>query len=163
MGITLLPSSTSHSTQTPTQPIGLLRCLAAQVYDALLVTTLLIAATALAIALLALLGGSEQFAETNPLSGNPWFTLYLLVIAAGFFVGFWTHGGQTLGMRAWHIRVCHQAGGPVHPARALLRFFGALLSWASLGLGYLWMVVDSQGLSWHDRISGTRLEHYRRR
>jgi uncharacterized RDD family membrane protein YckC len=32
-----------------------------------------------------------------------------------------------------------------------------LLSWLPLGLGFLWMLVDSQGRAWHDRLSGTRV------
>ena len=33
----------------------------------------------------------------------------------------------------------------------------AWLSLLALGLGYLWVWIDPQGLSWHDRLSGTRL------
>jgi uncharacterized RDD family membrane protein YckC len=83
--------------------------------------------------------------------------LYLLGICAAFFVWFWVHGGQTLGMRAWRLRLVSHAGGSVAPRRAILRFFGALLSLACLGLGFAWMLFDREGLAWHDRLSKTRL------
>jgi uncharacterized RDD family membrane protein YckC len=33
----------------------------------------------------------------------------------------------------------------------------ALLSISCGGLGYLWALVDKERLTWHDRISGTRV------
>lgn len=84
------------------------------------------------------------------------FRSYLLVVAALFFVGFWTRG-ETLGMRAWRLRILGPASEPPGPGRALLRFFAALLSWSALGLGFLWVLVDRDRLAWHDRLSGTRL------
>jgi len=150
-------------TSAPKTPVGLLRVLAAQLYDLLLVFGLWICATAVAVGALVLLTGGESFSTTNPLAGSPWFRLYLLLVTMAFFVGFWSTGGQTLGMRAWQIRLCRRTGGAVSPPRALLRFATAGLSWLALGLGYLWMLLDREGLSWHDRLSGTCLEYHRRR
>lgn len=82
---------------------------------------------------------------------------YLLAICAGFFVWFWVHGGQTLGMRAWHIRLVADDGSVVSRRQAILRFFAALLSLAGLGLGFLWVLFDRDGLAWHDRLTGTRV------
>jgi uncharacterized RDD family membrane protein YckC len=45
-------------------------------------------------------------------------------------------------------------------ARASLRFFAAVLSLIPLGLGFWWQVWDKDGLTWHDRLSGTRLRFY---
>jgi len=151
------------STEKPVQRVGLARVLAAQLYDALLVLALLICATGLVVGVMALLGAGARFEDGNPLVAHPLFQLYLGLVMMGFFLGFWLRGGQTLGMRAWQIRLRDRRGEPVRPAQALARFLGALLSWLSLGLGYLWMLLDREGLSWHDRLSGTRLEHHRRR
>ncbi len=74
-----------------------------------------------------------------------------------FFAGFWTHGGQTLGMRAWRIRLVGRGGGRVSWGQATLRFFAAIVSWLALGLGFLWALVDRERHAWHDRCSGTRL------
>jgi len=82
---------------------------------------------------------------------------YLLATCLLFFTWFWTHGGQTLGMRAWRLKVVSTGGGPVRVQSAVIRFFGAILSWVPLGLGYLWILFDSNKLAWHDRLSATRL------
>ena len=85
--------------------------------------------------------------------------LYLLVVAFAFFGGFWTHGGQTIGMRAWRVRVVDVAGKTIGWRAALTRFLVAMLSWAAIGAGFWWSLFDREGLTWHDRISGTRLVH----
>ena len=43
------------------------------------------------------------------------------------------------------------------PREAFWRAFGYLVSSAALMLGFVWALVDSEGLTWHDRISGTFL------
>jgi uncharacterized RDD family membrane protein YckC len=83
--------------------------------------------------------------------------VYLLAVCFLFFGGFWVHGGQTLGMRAWRLRVACPDGSPVTWRSALIRFFAAILSWAALGLGFLWILLDKQQLAWHDRLSNSRL------
>ncbi|MGD1104323.1 MAG: hypothetical protein ABSA59_19915, partial [Terriglobia bacterium] len=35
------------------------------------------------------------------------------------------------------------------------RAFGVLVSLSALMLGFVWACVDSDGLTWHDRMSGT--------
>ena len=43
---------------------------------------------------------------------------------------------------------------------ASIRFFAAILSWIPLGLGFWWQLRDKDGLTWHDRLSGTRVRYY---
>ncbi|MGB5613384.1 MAG: RDD family protein, partial [Sedimenticolaceae bacterium] len=76
---------------------------------------------------------------------------------AAFFSWFWTHGGQTLGMRAWRLKLLDSEGDPVTLKLSLIRLGAALLSALPLGLGYLWVLIDRDGLAWHDRLSRTRL------
>lgn len=83
--------------------------------------------------------------------------IYCLLAPLIFFVGFWTHGGQTLGMRAWRIRVVTSQGQPITFRQAINRYFAAILSWLACGLGYLWMLSDPEQQSWHDRLSDTYL------
>ena len=126
------------------EPVGLPRRLAALVYDSLLILAVLFLATALA---LALAGGA--------LDAHGWgFRAYLLAVVAGFFGWFWTHGGQTLGMRAWKIRVERLDGGPVDWPQALLRLAVAL---GTFGLGLLWAGLDLERRALYDRASGTRV------
>lgn len=81
--------------------------------------------------------------------------VYLLAICLLFFGWFWVHGGQTLGMRAWRLKVVNPDGTTVTWRRAVIRFFSALLSWIPLGLGYLWVLVDKEKRAWHDHLSDT--------
>jgi uncharacterized RDD family membrane protein YckC len=74
-----------------------------------------------------------------------------------FFVLFWMYRGQTLGMLAWKLAVRTEDGAPLSLRQATLRFFGALVSAAALGLGYLWIWVDRDNRSWGDIMSGTRI------
>ena len=77
------------------------------------------------------------------------------LVAFGFYGWFWTHGGQTLGMRAWKLKLVRQDGETVTWLQAFFRFCYAILSWIPFGAGYLWMLVDKQKMSWHDRASKT--------
>ena len=51
-------------------------------------------------------------------------------------------------------------GGRPTFASASVRFIAAIISWAPCGLGFLWQLWDPDKLTWHDRISGTRIVHY---
>lgn len=133
----------------PHLPItGLLRRLGAIFYDSLLLVATWFILTLL---VLPLTGG-----EAIP-AGNIPYRLYLLMGALLFFGGFWTHGGQTLGMRVWRLKVQQPNGQTITWPQALLRFGFALLSWIPLGAGFWWILIDKEGKSWHDRLSGTEL------
>ena len=92
-----------------------------------------------------------------PDDGNPAYFAFLLVVAFAFYGGFWTTGGQTLGMKTWRLRVETEAGGTLGCKAALIRFAMALVSWLPLGLGFLHMLWDRRRRTWHDWASGTRI------
>jgi uncharacterized RDD family membrane protein YckC len=119
--------------------------LLAMFYDSLLLFSALLIATALA---LLVTKGSLHY-------HNPFFRTFLFLICFGFYSWFWLHGGQTLGMRAWRLRVQRLDGGPITIWQALLRFLAAIVSLACAGLGFLWMLVDRKRMTWHDRFSET--------
>lgn len=80
------------------------------------------------------------------------------LIAGLYATQSWKHGGQTLGMRPWRLRVTATDGSPP-PARALwLRYAVGGLSLLAGGLGFWWAWFDRGRLTWHDRASGTRLQ-----
>jgi uncharacterized RDD family membrane protein YckC len=138
--------TTGPSSSSP--PAGLIRRLAAIAYDTLLLVAVLFIATTL---VLPLTGG-----EAMP-RGNPYYSAYLFFVCFLFFGWFWTHGGQTLGMRAWKIRVQQTDGDDITWLQALVRFLAAVVSWLALGMGFLWMLVDQDRMTWHDRFSDTVL------
>ena len=88
---------------------------------------------------------------------NPLARAYLLMVSFLFFGWCWTHGGQTLGMRAWKIRLVNFDGKTVSWSQALTRFCLALLSWLPFGLGFIWSLFEPQRMAWHDRYSKSRL------
>lgn len=144
-----------------TEPVGLPRRMASILYDSLLLSGLLFLAMFLVVVPLGMIQGLEH-TDTAGLRQNPFYIAYLCAIPLLFFVGFWSRGThQTLGMRAWRIRLVGPDGSPPDLRRALLRFAAALLSWLPLGLGFLWCLVDAERLAWHDRLSGTRLVRVR--
>ncbi|MFO1351664.1 MAG: RDD family protein [Gammaproteobacteria bacterium] len=127
-------------------PAGLPRRLAALVYDALLVFGLLFAATALLL----------PFTHGEAIRpGHYEYTFYLVLVCFLFYGWCWTHGGQTLGMQAWKIRAQARDGTAITWTQAGARFCAAILSWLPLGLGYWWMLIDRERLTWHDRMSST--------
>jgi len=134
---------------------GLLRRIAAILYDLLLVGALLFMATA---PFIAVRGG-----EPVETSENLLYRVVLFVVVYGFFVGFWSRSGRTLGMQSWGLQLETNDGQIPSVAKASLRFFAALVSLLPLGLGFLWQVWDSEKLTWHDRVSKTRVVHYPRK
>ena len=133
------------------QNSSLVRRLAAILYDTLLVAAVLFLAT---LPFIALRGGKP----VEP--GNTIYQATLLLVTFAFFVGFWSRKGRTLGMQSWGLQLQAAAGGPPSVLTCTIRFFAAILSWAAAGIGFLWQLVDKDRLTWHDRLSGTRLVHY---
>lgn len=122
--------------------------MAAAVYDGLLV-----------IALWFLVGFVALFftgGDAVP-TASPVFSVILYTLTGLFFVVFWTHGGQTLGMRAWRLQVRRPDGAPVDTRRALLRLLLAVPSWLFLGLGIFAMFFDDRRRTLHDRFSDTEV------
>jgi uncharacterized RDD family membrane protein YckC len=76
---------------------------------------------------------------------------FLVAVFAAYFLWCWLRGGQTLAMKTWRVRLVG-----VTPARALLRFLGALVL-VPTGVSLAWALVDRDGQFLHDRLAGTRL------
>ena len=153
------------------------RRLAALVYDGLLMFAVLVIASALTIPFTG--GkGAEHY--------SPVLTVYFLAVIFLFNGWFWTHGGQTLGMRAWRIQLLKKSGEPVDWKQAFYRFLASLPFWAfvvitlvignqtiKIGLDIesipawvfylvatIWLLIDQQPNNWRDRISNTRVRYF---
>ncbi len=134
------------------QNTSLLRRMAAMLYDTLLIVACLFLAT---IPFIAARGGEPVEVEENLA-----YQAVLIVVIYTFFVGFWTRSGRTLGMQSWGLQLETLDGKRLSIAAATIRFFAAILSLAALGLGFFWQLWDSEKLTWHDRLSKSRLVYY---
>jgi len=127
---------------------GIKRRLLSLIYESLLLAAVLLAG---ALPMVMLSSGWEHTTARAALQ------VWLLALCAAFYVRQWTGAGQTLPMKTWQMRLVAEDGSLVSHRRALLRYAGALLSTATLGLGFAWALVDRDRQFLHDRLAGTRL------
>lgn len=130
------------------QPANLLRRLAAMFYDSLLI-----------FALWMLVGGISVYANNGEAVDSVWLQLSLLLACYGFNSWFWINNKQTLGMQAWRIYIENDDGSLISLQQANIRFVIACLSFASLGLGYLWIIFNKDKKSWSDIASHSQVVH----
>ena len=134
---------------------GFGRRVAALLYDAVLLAALLVAFTSGAVFL-------NHGVAVEPRTAGVWVYLYqagLIGIIAGYYLLNWMRSGQTLGMRAWHLRAVADTGKPMGAGAAGLRMLCGILAWAPAALGVLWLYWDPEHAALHDRLSKTRVVH----
>ena len=77
--------------------------------------------------------------QRHALTGRHALQGFLFFILGIYFAWFWSHGGQTVAMKAWHIRLVDQHGRAVSQGRALARYVLSWL-WFMPALMVLWLV-----------------------
>lgn len=146
------------------QRAGFFRRFAAMVYDALVATAVgMLSGLIFQVVILILFqnklldndGFTDymdyfQSSESLQIAANLWIALWI----AGFFLWFWKHGGQTLGMRAWRLKIYNLKDEKnISYARLALRLVTAFL-----GLGTLLVLIDVKNRqSLQDRIAQTEV------
>ena len=138
--------TTPHSTPSLKPGAPLLRRLMAIVYDLLLLLAVLFVTTAMAIAL----------NHGEAINDHPYYMFFVfiqLLISFIYYGWFWTHGGQTLGMKTWKMKLTLQSGDQLNWKRALVYFVAAMISWSAVGLGFLWALFNQNRSTWHDLIA----------
>ncbi len=138
-------------TNPPHAIASLTKRLLALTYDCFLVFALCMAVSALYTSSVHALFG-EQLISAWVLQ----LTLFpCLILAIGSFYTYcWRRSGQTLGMQTWRIKVINAATSEKLSYRQCwLRFAGAWLSFACLGVGF--GILLRQNQTWHDRWSGS--------
>jgi uncharacterized RDD family membrane protein YckC len=128
---------------------SLIKRLLAMVYDSLLVMALWMLVGFVSIAF-------NDMEAVEASYGGAFIGSSIFIVTFLFFAFFWTRSGQTLGMIAWRLRIETDQGQPINTKQALIRFMGALIS-SFFGLGYWWIMFDSNKLSWHDHWSNSRV------
>lgn len=104
------------------------------------------------------LGGHAARENIAPFSALQWLLWLCCWGVTGLYATLsWRHGGQTLGMRPWRLRLQARDGGSPAWGSLWLRYVVGTLSLLAGGLGFWWAWLDRGRLTWHDRASGTRL------
>jgi len=124
--------------------VGIFRRIGAFSYDIILLIAVLFLMTAIVMPV------SQGVID----SSNLFFKVYIATVIFLFFGWFWVHGGQTLGMRAWKIRVELDNGQNLGWSQAILRFIIAILTF---GVGLLWCLWDPRHRALHDVLARTQV------
>jgi uncharacterized RDD family membrane protein YckC len=74
----------------------------------------------------------------HALEGRTGLQIFLFLLLGVYFVWFWTHGGQTVAMKTWSIRLVDNRGHAVSQARAFARYVLAWL-WFIPALATAWL------------------------
>ena len=129
--------------QTYGTPTGIPRRLAAFIYDSLLLLSLWIVTLLIWI----------------PIKGEATYGLFvqlvLLLEVIAFYVYCWVQTGQTLGMRAWKIKIVNIEGQNPTLNQSVVRLIAIPFSLSIFGLGFLWFYFSATQQTWHDRVSHT--------
>lgn len=142
---------------------GFLRRIAAMIYDILMAVAVGMVAAMVMILTLTLLfengvlnkQGFEHISDIvrESLLYKTIIQVWVLVWVVGFFLWFWRNGGQTIGMRAWRMRLFSTDDKPLTYARALFRLLASLG-----GLGTLLVLLDfKHKQSLQDRLANTEM------
>lgn len=145
---------------------GFFRRLAAWVYDALIATAIWMLASIVITVLLTLLLennvlSKQGYSHVNELIQNSLLyksliQIWTLAWVMAFFLWFWKHGGQTLGMRAWRLKIFNldDVEG-ISYKRLFIRLFASLG-----GIGTLLVLIDWKNKqSLQDRLARTEVLH----
>lgn len=150
--------------------IGLLKRVLVMIYDGLLLTSVAFFSSALLMGIFTLLGPDVLFTAPDPeypkllerselgrTIGSIIVSINVLVVSFLFYGWFWTHGGQTLGMKAWNLYLVKPDGKFIDWKTAFKRYLAAIFSWACLGLGFTWSLLSSNNRTWHDIFTDTHI------
>ena len=131
------------------QSVGFFKRLFVVLYDSLLLAGVIFAASVLFL----LIPDSVEFTLIVKLVK----LIYLLAVTFAFYGWFWVKAGQTLGMKAWGLYLINSDGKFINWKQAAIRYVAAILSWAALGLGFTWILINKRQLAWHDMISKSQI------
>ncbi len=86
------------------------------------------------------------------------FAVIAVLLWTAYEFLFVVYTGSTPGLRAARLRLAGFDGSPLNRRLRRWRVLASFLSAFSGGLGYLWCVLDQDGLCWHDRITRTHVQ-----
>jgi uncharacterized RDD family membrane protein YckC len=101
--------------------------------------------------------GLNPIREPHPMLAVVLVVLALLLWMPYEFL-FVVYTGSTPGLRIARLRLARFDGSPLNRGLRRWRVLASFLSAFSAGLGYLWCLLDQDGLCWHDRITRTHVQ-----
>ncbi|MFY9179187.1 MAG: RDD family protein [Venatoribacter sp.] len=129
------------------------RRLAALAYDSLVVLALFILVGFIIQGIYAPLHQGEPIGELP----RPVVLTILFSVCFLYYSHSWRKAGQTIGMKAWRIKLVNTQPKPIQLSQCMLRTGMGLFSLLIVGLGFFWALLDKQQRSWHDMASLTRV------
>ncbi len=147
--------TSSATNELPTAP--LLKRLLAFLYDLFILGALSMVYSALATIIMVFVIGDPGNGDYQPMQQGLWFQSGWVLTIVGFYWLFWRRAGQTVGMRAWHLKLVDRDGNPVSHAQILRRIASGPVSLAVFGFGYWWCLIDGEKRAWHDIASHTKI------
>ncbi|MFK7854371.1 MAG: RDD family protein [Granulosicoccus sp.] len=85
------------------------------------------------------------------------YKVFLFLVGFIFFDWFWRHGGQTLGMRAWRIRVEGKNTAVLTRKQSMKRYFWGVILF---GITLLYLPISKRSEALHDTFSNTKIVFY---
>ena len=82
---------------------------------------------------------------------------FFALVAIYFFL-FMLSASQTPGMKHRNLIAVTREGRPLDPKHACMRGFGYVISILPVLLGFIWMLIDPEHLTWADKVSGTYIK-----
>lgn len=106
--------------------------------------------------LLSVIYGPAVFAPDGPLIMGPAHVLISYILPALAVIVFWMYREATPGKMAIGAHIVDATTGR-HPrtAQFVIRYLGYFAASLPLGIGLLWVGVDSRKQGWHDKIANT--------
>lgn len=141
----------ANTTRRSGKPAHLGFRLAAFVYDLFP----LIALAMLTSAIWLLLLGGQPVTPGSALAHLQLITI--LIVCAAYFALSVRYGGQTIGMRAWRLRVVDEHGEQPDWPTTLKRTGIGFVSLLICGLGFVWSLFEPKRRTWHDLAAKTLL------
>jgi len=105
-----------------------------------------------------MLYGAEGVENIQPNAMAQWLSfLGWLICLMGYYFICWRKQGQTLGMKAWRLKLQNIDGTAASPEQCIKRSIFACFSLGLLGVGYLICLIPSRKTCLHDDLSNTEV------
>jgi uncharacterized RDD family membrane protein YckC len=89
------------------------------------------------------------------MAGRYFLGFFAIVFGPLYFLLFWMLTGQTIGQRVMGLRVVRLNGRRVGFWLSLVRWIGYQVCIFTLGIGFLWVLIDNRRMGWHDKLART--------